>query len=301
MSEVKNGGSVEGQADIKREPLGDDPTTPPGMDNHHWLAFHTPALIELFRQLKNQIKTLCTERTCPKMKAGKFEYQWKHHFRSKKPKSYPVPYYMKLVEEWLKEQDRILSMELWRYDNMKKKMEEKGEIAHPDAVAKALEAERQKYVIGFYKYEPMKIIGGMWSKVFSVFAHIRLKHWQGNELSDEIKQFIQTSFERLMLYVQYHDILTENRLAPLKDEIAELNLKLPPKPASDGKSGSLGGSDSRIRQPTYSAENSTTEGGKLHLMPGAVTEDGEDEEVGQEVEMPDPVGGINRDAGDGED
>jgi len=188
-----------------------------------WLAAQTPAVVELSKELYRQIRPFCTEKTCRKMTAGKYEYQWKHHPRSKKPRSYPAQYYLKMMFQWINQQKHIFEMENMRHDRLVKHMGEEDlddPVLHPMFRHQAL-----RLVIADYLHDPFYYLTGIWAKAFSVFAHVFCQHFTNEELSPEVKLYVEASFERFMRFVKAYRILSTRRLAPLDKRIAKLDFK----------------------------------------------------------------------------
>jgi hypothetical protein len=194
------------------------------MSELDWLASQTPAVIELAKELYRQIRPYCTEKSCKKMIAGKFEYQWKHHARSKKPRSYPAQYYLHMMFQWINEQKHIFEMEQQRQKRLIKEFTVVPPLIH------AAFTTTTCAIIAEYLYDPFYYLSGIWAKAFSVFAHVFCHHFGPDELAEEVKQFIEAAFERFMGFVQGYQILSPRRLAPLEDRIAKLNIKMPVRP-----------------------------------------------------------------------
>jgi len=188
-----------------------------------WLAQQTPAIIELSKDLYRQIRPVCTDRTCRKMTAGKYEYQWKHHVRSKKPRSYPAQYYLKMMFQWINQQKNIFDMEQMRYEKMVKHL---GNEDSDDASLHPLfNKEVIRILIVDYLHDPFYYLTGIWAKAFSLFAHVFCQHFDNEDLSSEIKQYVELAFERFMRFVKGHRILSTRRLAPLDKRIQKLDLR----------------------------------------------------------------------------
>jgi len=197
--------------------LPTDVTTPSGVNVITWLASQNQALVELATELYKQMRPYCTEKTCPKMRAGKFEYQWKHHPRSPKPRSYPAPYYMRLTIQWMNEQRLICDMEQTRQNRLVvelSKFEAKTHAIFGLTVVKESISE--------YLYDPFYYISGIWAKLISIFAHLFASHFGDGSLGregSEQKVFIETLFERVIRFVKTYRILSTRRLSPLEDRI----------------------------------------------------------------------------------
>jgi len=193
--------------------------SPEGVNTTTWLASHNQALVDLAGELYRQMRTsnYCTEKTCPKMRAGKFEYQWKHHPRSPKPRSYPAPYYMKLTTQWMNEQRLICEMEQMRQSRLVEELSKFEAKVHPlfgDIVVKDIISE--------YLYDPFYYISGIWAKLISIFAHLFAQHFGDGSLGregSETKIFIETLFERVIRFVKTYRILSSRRLSPLDDRM----------------------------------------------------------------------------------
>lgn len=195
-----------------------------------WLAAQTPAVIELSKDLYRQIRPFCTDKTCRKMTAGKYEYQWKHHPRSKKPRSYPAQYYLKMMFQWINQQKHIFEMESNRHDRLVRHM---GEDDLDDPVLHPMfRKEMLRVLIADYLHDPFYYLTGIWAKAFSVYAHIFCQHFGNEELSPEVKSYVEASFERFMRFVKGYRILSTRRLAPLDKRIAKLDFKSLPIPTS---------------------------------------------------------------------
>jgi len=188
-----------------------------------WLATQTPAVIELSKDLYRQIRPFCTDKTCRKMTAGKYEYQWKHHPRSKKPRSYPAQYYLKLMFQWVNQQKHIFDMESMRHDRLVKHMGEEDfdePTLHP-----VFKNQSIRILIVDYLHDPFYYLTGIWAKAFSVYAHVFCQHFTNEELTPEVKAYVEGSFERFMRFVKAYRILSTRRLAPLDKRIAQIDFK----------------------------------------------------------------------------
>eukprot|EP00808_Paulinella_micropora_P009530 g2965.t1 len=203
------------------EGLPQDLTCPPGLTDLEYLAKLTPKVIELALQVYQQIRPVCTDRTCRKMIAGKYEYQWKHHLRSKKSRSYPAVYYFKLMFQWVHEQWHIFEMELSRYERLCR------ELRYDSDMPVALQVEVTSEIVAAYLYDPRYYLTGIWAKVFSIFAHVFCQHFSEDDLPPEARKFMEAGFERFINLVRYYNVLSTRRLAPLQDRIA----KIPPPPS----------------------------------------------------------------------
>jgi len=196
------------------------------MSKLKWLAQQTPAIIELSKDLYRQIRPFCTEKTCRKMTAGKYEYQWKHHPRSKKPRSYAAQYYFKLMFQWINQQKYIYEMENMRHDRLVRQLSEEGNddpVLHP-----LFRKDTLRILIVDYLHDPFYYLTGIWAKAFSVFAHVFCEHFGNEELSPEVKSYIEASFERFMRFVKGYRILSARRLAPLDKRISKIDFKALP-------------------------------------------------------------------------
>jgi len=190
---------------------------PDGYNTITWLAQQNQALVELAGELYKQMRMYCTEKTCPKMRAGKFEYQWKHHPRSPKPRSYPAPYYMRLTIQWMNEQRLICDMEQMRQQRLIEELS-KFEVKTHSIFGNKLFKE----TVGDYLYDPFYYISGIWAKLISIFAHLFASHFGDGSLGregSEQKLFIETLFERVIRFVKTYKILSTRRLSPLEDRI----------------------------------------------------------------------------------
>jgi len=186
-----------------------------------WLAIQTPAVIELSKDLYRQIRPFCTDKSCRKMTAGKYEYQWKHHPRSKKPRSYPAQYYLKMMFQWLNQQKHIFELETMRHERLVRHLgEDLDDNLHP-----LFRKDAIKVLIVDYLHDPFYYLTGIWAKAFSVFAHVFCQHFGNDELTPEVKAHIELSFERFMRFVKGYKILSNRRLAPLDKRIATLDFK----------------------------------------------------------------------------
>jgi len=199
-----------------------------------WLASQTPAVIELSKDLYRQIRPFCTDKTCRKMTAGKYEYQWKHHPRSKKPRSYAAQYYLKMMFQWINQQKHIFEMESNRHDRLVRHMGEE-DLDEPILHPLFRKDSNIRVLIADYLHDPFYYLTGIWAKAFSVYAHIFCQHFGNEELSPEVKSYVETSFERFMRFVKGYRILSTRRLAPLDKRIAKIDFKslgLPSSPLS---------------------------------------------------------------------
>jgi len=191
--------------------------SPEGITAITWLASQNQALVELAGELYKQMRQFCTEKSCPKMRAGKFEYQWKHHPRSPKPRSYPAPYYMRLTIQWMNEQRLICDMEQMRQYRLIV------ELSKFEAKTHSLFGVRVvKELISDYLYDPFYYISGIWAKLISIFAHLFASHFGDGSLGREGSEqriFIETLFERVIRFVKAYRILSTRRLSPLEDRI----------------------------------------------------------------------------------
>jgi len=162
------------------------------------------------------------------MIAGKFEYQWKHHARSKKPRSYPAQYYLLMMFQWINEQKHIFEMEQMRHKRMVK------ELTSFNVIHTVFKDQATCTIVADYLHDPFYYLSGIWAKAFSVFAHVFCQHFGPEELAPEVKQFMEAAFERFMGFVKGYRILSSRRLAPLEDRIAKLDIKMPSRPATIG-------------------------------------------------------------------
>jgi len=194
-----------------------DVGVPEGISTINWLESQNQGIVDLAGELYRQMKQYCNDRSCPKMRAGKFEYQWKHHPRSPKPRSYPAPYYMRLTIQWMNEQRLICEMEQMRQTRLIQELGKYEAKVHP-----VFGHSGVKENISEYLYDPFYFIAGIWAKLISIFAHLFASHFGdgslGREGSDS-KNFIETLFERVIRFVKAYRILSTRRLSPLDDRI----------------------------------------------------------------------------------
>ncbi|KAJ3437303.1 mob kinase activator-like [Anaeramoeba flamelloides] len=163
-------------------------TLPENEDINEWFALHTVDFYNQLNMFYGSIHEHCTEKTCPKMSAGKkYEYYWADGVKVKKPVQLSAPQYISRLMYWVED----------NLDNEK---------IFPSNL-------RVSFPKNF-----STIIKNIFRRLFRIYAHIYHNHFeQIVNLGEEAH--LNTSFKHFVYFTLEYRLIDKKELAPMQDLI----------------------------------------------------------------------------------
>jgi len=176
MERQKTLGSVELWEQVK---------LPEGASENEWLAVNTIDIFNDLTLLTGALRDVCTEASCPVMRAGHFVFSWCDGEMVKTPKRVSAPRYYALLLNWVEGQLRNFPVE-------------PGEPFPPNF---------RKSVRVIYK------------RLFRIYAHVYHSHFK--EMVDgEADAHLNHSFKHFIYLVKEFHLIEDAELEPLKEAVA---------------------------------------------------------------------------------
>ena len=174
--------------------LRDAVVLPPNEDMNEWIAVNSVDFFNQTNLLYETIAELCTEKTCPIMRAGpNFEYHWADGYSIKKPIKCSAPRYIDYLMTWAEQQ--LENEELFP---------SKRGVPFP------------KNFVNIAK----KIL----KRLFRVYAHIYHHHFN-DIISLDQEAHLNTTFKHLVFFSLEFNLIDEKEMLPMKTLINALTKK----------------------------------------------------------------------------
>jgi MOB kinase activator 1 len=176
---------MERQRTLGSKDIADQVKLPPGASVEEWLAVTTIDFFNELNLLIGAMQDLCTEQTCPEMKAGQFSWLWADGEKIKDPIKLSAPAYFEHLLTWV---DAKLSDESF------------------------LPVEPGAPFPPTYK-KGMRVI---YKRLFRIYAHIFHSHFK-EIMEDEADAHLNHSFKHFIYFVKEFDLMETEEMEPMKD------------------------------------------------------------------------------------
>jgi MOB kinase activator 1 len=179
---------MERQKTLGSKDLADQVKLPPGASVEEWLAISTVDFFNELNLLIGGIQDLCTEHTCPEMKAGPYTWLWADGEKCKEPQKLSAPKYCECLLIWV---DKQLSDESFLPVNPGSPF--------PPSFKKGLRV--------------------IYKRLFRIYAHVYYSHFKAM-MDDEADAHLNHSFKHFVYFVMEFELMQKEDLEPMKDLVA---------------------------------------------------------------------------------
>mmetsp|Transcript_20100 Transcript_20100/g.31522 ORF Transcript_20100/g.31522 Transcript_20100/m.31522 type:complete len:258 (-) Transcript_20100:142-915(-) len=179
---------MERQKTLGSKDLADQVKLPSGASLEEWLAISTVDFFNELNLLVGATQDLCTEQTCPEMKAGPYAWLWADGEKCKEPQKMSAPKYCECLLIWV---DKQLSDESFLPVNPGSPF--------PPSFKKGLRV--------------------IYKRLFRIYAHIYYSHFKAM-MDDEADAHLNHSFKHFVYFVMEFDLMQKEDLEPMKDLVA---------------------------------------------------------------------------------
>lgn len=176
---------MERQKTLGSAELWEQVKLPEGASENEWLAVNTVDIFNELTLLTGALRDVCTEATCPVMRASKFVFSWCDGQLVRNPTRVSAPAYSSLLLNWVEGQLQDFPVD-------------PGEL-FPSNFRKCLRV--------------------IYKRLFRIYAHVYHSHFK--EMVDgEADAHLNHSFKHFIYFVKEFKLIEDAELEPLKEVVA---------------------------------------------------------------------------------